>query len=155
MPFTLDALARIDELGMVASIGAFDVGATRTAVLLAEAGVLRQPVFLKIFLSGAWAVGPFPTEDAIDFHLAQLPPDLDVEWVVVPYTIGDPALVERLCRHALARGGGVRVGVGDNPAAHPGATNAALVEQAVEWARRRGRSVAPARAVRARFGLSS
>jgi len=153
LPFTLDALARIGELGMVASIGAFDVGATRTAVLLAESGVLRPPIFLKIFLSEAWAVGPFPTEDAIDFHLAQLPPGLDVEWVVVPYTIGDPALVERLCRHALARGGGVRVGIGDNPSAFPDATNAALVERAVAWAGDAGRPVASAADVRKRFGL--
>jgi len=155
LPFTLDALERIGGLGMIASIGAFDVGATRTAVLLAAAGALRPPIFLKIFLSEAWAVGPFPTEDAIDFHLAQLPDGLDVEWVVVPYTIGDPALVERLCRHALARGGGIRVGIGDNPVAYPDATNAALVERAVAWARDAGRPVASAAEMRARFGLGA
>ena len=43
---------------------------------------------------------------------------------LVPYALDDPALVERLCRHALARGGGIRVGIGDNPAAFPDATNA-------------------------------
>ncbi len=153
LPFTLDALARIGELGMVASIGAFDVGATRTAVLLAESGLLAPPIFLKIFLSEAWAVGPFPTEAAIDFHLAQLPAGLDVEWVVVPYTISDPALVERLCRHALERGGGIRVGIGDNPDAYPHATNAALVERAAEWVTDAGRAVASAADVRARLGL--
>src|SRR5437867_13344702 len=84
----------------------------------------------EIFLSGAWAVGPFPTEEALDFHLQQIPPDLDVEWVLVPYALDDPALVERLCRHALARGGGIRLGIGDDPAAFPESTNAALVERA-------------------------
>lgn len=138
---------------MVPSLGAFDLGFTRTMVLLAEAGRLSSPVFLKIFLSGAWAVGPFPTEDALDGHLRQIPPELDVEWVVVPYALDDPVLVERLSRHAMRRGGGVRVGIGDNPAAEPGEANARLVERAVVWAAEEGRPVATARDVRQRFGL--
>jgi uncharacterized protein (DUF849 family) len=122
-------------------------------VLLARAGKLRPPLFLKIFLAGAWAVGPFPTEEALDFHLRQIPRDLDVEWVVVPYAIEDPALVERLCRHALARGGGIRVGIGDNPVAEPEATNAALVERAARWVAESGRPLASPADVRRRFGL--
>ncbi len=153
LPFVLEALDRIHGLGMVPSLGAFDVGFTRTMVLLAQAGRLRQPVFLKIFLSGAWAVGPFPTEEALDFHLSQIPHDLDVEWVAVPYALADPLLVERLCRHALERGGGIRVGIGDNPAADPAASNSALVERAVRWAEEAGRSVASSADVRRRFGL--
>jgi 3-keto-5-aminohexanoate cleavage enzyme len=152
--FTLDALDRTYALGMVPSLGAFDVGFTRTMVLLTEAGKLRPPVFHKIFVSGAWAVGPFPSEQAIDFHLAQLPGDLEVEWVVVPYALDDPALVERLCRHALERGGGIRVGIGDNPAAFPDATNASLVEHAVKWAADAGRPVAEPDDVRRRLGLA-
>lgn len=155
LPFLLDALEHTQALGMVPSLAAFDVGFSRTMVLLARSGRLRAPVFLKIFLSGAWAVGPFPTEDALDFHLRQIPDDLDVEWGVVPYAIGDPVLVERLCRHALARGGGIRVGIGDNPVAFPGATNEELVELAVRWCRELGRPVASAHAVRRRFGLEA
>ena len=84
LPFVLDAIEQTYALGMVPTLGALDVGFTRTMVLLVEAGKLRPPVFLKILLSGALAVGPFPTEEAIDFHLRQIPPGLDVEWVVVP-----------------------------------------------------------------------
>ena len=73
LPFILDALERCYSLGMVPTVAAFDVGFTRTMVLLARAGKLRPPIFLKIFLSGAWAVGPFPTEEALDFHLQQIP----------------------------------------------------------------------------------
>ncbi|HEY8217774.1 MAG TPA: 3-keto-5-aminohexanoate cleavage protein [Acidimicrobiia bacterium] len=154
LSFTLDALRRADELGMVPTLGAFDVGFTRTMVLLTESGRLRPPVFLKIFLSGGWAVGPFPSEAALDFHLAQIPDDLDVEWVAVPYALDDASAVERLCRHALSRGGGIRVGIGDSPAAFPEATNADLVERAVGWCADAGRPVATPSDVRARLGIS-
>jgi len=155
LPFTLAALDRIYALEMVPSLGSFDVGITRTVGLVAAAGKLRPPVYLKIFLSGAWAAGPVPCEEALDFHLRQLPSDLDVEWVVVPYSLSDPWLVERLCRHALDLGGGIRVGIGDNPAAHPTATNAQLVEEAVHWIEESGRPLASPTDVRRRLGLSS
>ena len=151
LPFVLDALERAYARRMIPTVAAFDVGFTRTMVLLARAGRLRPPIFLKIFLSGAWAVGPFPTEDALDFHLRQIPSDLDVEWLLVPYALGDPSLVERLCRHALARGGGIRIGIGDDPAAFPGATNAALVERAARWVAESGRPLATPNDVRHRF----
>lgn len=155
LPFILDALARADALGMVPTLGAFDVGFTRTMAMLAEAGKLRAPVLHKVFLSGAFAVGPYPSEAALDLHLRQIPDDLDVEWIAVPYAIDDPALVERLCRYALERGGGIRVGIGDSPVAHPSATNAELVERATRWAEEAGRPVASSAAVRRRFGLTA
>jgi 3-keto-5-aminohexanoate cleavage enzyme len=152
LPFIIEALERAYALRMIPTVAAFDLGFTRTMVLLARSGRLRRPIFLKIFLSGAWAVGPFPSEDALDFHLRQIPDDLDVEWVLVPYALDDPALVERLCRHALARGGGIRIGIGDDPAAFPDATNAALVERAARWVRESGRPLATPDDVRRRFG---
>jgi 3-keto-5-aminohexanoate cleavage enzyme len=155
LSFTLAALERITELGVWPTFGTFDVGGTRLLALLAEAGILREPVVVKLFLSDAWAVGPFPTTEAIDFHLAQLPPTLDVEWLVVPYTISDPQRVERLGRHAIERGGGVRVGIGDNPAADPDATNAQWVERAARWADEAGRPIASADDVRRRLAGAS
>jgi len=155
LSFVLSALDRAHALGMQPTLGAFDVGATRTMVLLAEAGRVRPHVLHKIFLSGSLAVGPFPTEQALDYHLAQIPAGLDVEWLAVPYAIEDPALIERICRAALERGGGVRVGLGDNPAAQPGATNAALVERAARWAAEAGRPVASGDDVRDRFAIGA
>jgi uncharacterized protein (DUF849 family) len=152
--FTLDGLVRAAALGMTPTLGAFDVGFTRTMVLLAESGRLRPPVFLKIFLSGRWAVGPFPSEAALDLHLAQIPDELDVEWVAVPYALDDAATVERLCRAALERGGGVRVGIGDTPSAFGDLTNADLVERAAGWAADAGRAVASPGDVRARLGIT-
>jgi uncharacterized protein (DUF849 family) len=153
LAFTLGALERGRDLGLVPTFGVFDLGGTRTLALLIEAGLVREPVMVKFFLSGAWAVGPFPSEAALDFHLTQLPEGLDVEWIVVPYSLDDPALIERLCRHAIERGGGVRVGIGDNPMADPDATNAAWVERAVGWAEAAGRPVASADDVRGRLGI--
>jgi 3-keto-5-aminohexanoate cleavage enzyme len=153
LSFTLGALDRSRELGLVPTFGVFDLGGTRTLALLAEAGRLQEPVMVKFFLSGSWAVGPFPTEAALDFHLSQLPDGLDVEWIAVPYSIDDPALIERLCRHALERGGGVRVGLGDNPLADPDATNAEWVDRAVGWAGAAGRPVASSDDVRRRIGV--
>lgn len=155
LPVTLAALERVYALGMVPSLTSFDVGITRTVALVAEAGLLRAPVYLKIFLSGAWAVGPKPTEEAIDFHLRQLPPDLDVEWVVVPYALADARLIERLCRRALELGGGIRVGIGDTPAAYPDRRNVDLVEIAARWIEESGRPLASISDVRRRFGLAT
>ncbi|MGH7263273.1 MAG: 3-keto-5-aminohexanoate cleavage protein, partial [Candidatus Rokuibacteriota bacterium] len=124
------------------------------AVLLAQAGHLAPPVLLKILLSGSWATGPFPTEEAIEFHLRQLPDGLDVEWLLVPHGIADPTLVERLCRRALELGGGIRVGIGDNPLAARGRTNAELVDEAARWAHEAGRPIATAADLRERLGIA-
>ena len=57
-------------------------------------------------------------------------------------------------RH-LAKGGGIRVGIGDNPAAYPDMTNAELVERAVGWCRDAGRAPASADDVRSRFAATT
>ena len=154
LPFVIAALARYDEVGLVPTLAAFDVGSTRTIAALAQAGYLHEPVLVKIFLWGAPAIGPEPSVEALELHLRQLPEPLDVEWLVVPYGIADPALVEQLARAALERGGGVRLGVGDSPAAFPDLSNAALVERAARWAAESGRPVASADQVRARLGIA-
>jgi len=155
LEFTLAALGRARQLGLTPTFAAFDLGATRSIALLADAGEIHPPVFLKIFLSSSWAIGPFPSEEALDLHLRQLPADLDVAWVLVPYSMNDPALVERLSRAALDRGGGIRVGIGDNAAAYPGTTNAALVDQAAKWADAAGRAVATSTDTRTRLGITT
>ena len=138
---------------MPCTFGAFDVGCTRVVAMLSASGRIHGPVLHKVFLSEGWAVGPIPSEAALDLHLEQLPDDLDVEWFAVPYSHSDPAVIERLSRATLDRGGHVRIGIGDSPAANPQATNAELVEQVVRWARDAGRPVASTDDVRARLGL--
>jgi 3-keto-5-aminohexanoate cleavage enzyme len=151
LPFVVDALGRYRTVGLVPTVAAFDVGPTRTIAALAEAGLLDQPVLLKIFLWGSPAIGPEPSVAALDLHLQQLPAHLDLEWLVVPYGITDPALIEELCRAALDRGGGLRVGIGDNPRAFPDISNAALVARAARWAAAAGRPLASVADVRERI----
>jgi len=151
--FVIDALERARGLGMVPTFGAFDVGCSRILTMLFESGRVDGPVLHKVFLSEGWAVGPVPSEAAMDLHVAQLPSDLDVEWMVVPYASSDSAMVEKLARAALDKGGHVRVGIGDSPSADPDATNAGLVERVVGWADDAGRPVAEPSAVRARLGI--
>ncbi|MGI8795439.1 MAG: 3-keto-5-aminohexanoate cleavage protein [Acidimicrobiia bacterium] len=155
LPFVVDALGRYRSVGLVPTVAAFDVGPTRTIARLAEAGILDQPVLLKIFLWGSPAIGPEPSVAALDLHLQQLPDHLDVEWLLVPYGLTDPTHVEELARAALDRGGGIRIGIGDNPRAFPDASNAALVELAGRWAADAGRPLASADDVRARMGIGS
>jgi len=153
LPFVTAALARYRDVGLVPTVAAFDVGSTRTIAALARSGLLPEPVLLKIFLWGSPAIGPEPSVEALDLHLHQLPERLDVEWLVVPYGIADPSLVETLARAALERGGGVRLGVGDCPVAFPDVPNAALVERAIAWGADAGRPVASADDVRRRLGM--
>jgi 3-keto-5-aminohexanoate cleavage enzyme len=153
LPFVVDALGRYRTVGLVPTVAAFDVGPTRTIAALTAAGILDEPVLLKIFLWGTPAIGPEPSVAALDVHLRQLPDQLDVEWLVVPYGMTDPAGVEELARAALERGGGIRIGIGDNPRAFPDVGNAALVELASRWAADAGRPMASPVDVRARMGI--
>jgi 3-keto-5-aminohexanoate cleavage enzyme len=154
LPFVVDALARYRAAGLVATVAAFDVGSTRAISALARAGLLDQPILLKIFLWESPLIGPRPSVRALDLHLDQLSTELDVEWLVVPYGMTESAAVEKLARAALERGGGVRVGIGDSPHAFPEATNPQLVEVVARWAADAGRPVATVDALRSRLGTS-
>ena len=132
----------------IPNLASFDLGHTRLAVRLAREGILDAPLLLKIYLSDTWLVGPAPSRAALDLHLAQLPSDLEVHWLVVPFLLHDHATFETVCRHALERGGGFRVGIGDNPALFPEARNPELVERVQPWIEASGRRVATTQDVR-------
>ena len=151
LPFVFDALRQYRSVGLVPTLAAFDVGSTRTIAALAAAGLLDSPVLLKLFLWGSPCIGPEPTVEALDLHLRQLPADLDVEWILVPYGIAQPDRIEELALAALERGGGIRIGIGDNPTAYPQHSNAELVTLAETWATRVGRPLATPDDVRRRF----
>lgn len=153
LPFVVDAVGRYRDVGLTPTLAAFDLGSTRAIGALAAAGLLDEPILVKIFLWGSPAIGPTPSVAALDLHLAELPDGVDVEWIVVPYQISDRDHFEVLARAALQRGGGVRVGIGDNPVAFAGLDNARTVELAVGWAHDAGRPVASVADVRARLGV--
>jgi len=152
--FVVDALRCYRTAGLVPTVAAFDVGCTRAIAALAQAGLIAEPVLLKIFLWESPIIGPRPSVAALDLHLAELPGGLDVEWIVVTYGMTDPAAVEVIARAALARGGGVRIGIGDSPRAFPTCTNAELVELARGWAADAGRPLASTDDLRRRLGTS-
>ena len=150
--FVADALTCYRTEGLVPTVAAFDLGSTRAIGALARAGLLAQPLLLKIFLWESPLIGPRPSIEALDLHLRQLGGEIDVEWIVVTYGMTDPAAVEAIVRAALERGGGARIGIGDNPRAFPDATNARLVELVSRWAGDAGRPLASTDAVRERLG---
>lgn len=131
-------LDRFRALGLTPSIAAFELGELRWAVLALRSGVLAPPLWLKVFLNDTWVRGPAADEVGLDAFLSQLPRDVDAEVTVVPYEMADGERTWELLDAALARGHHIRVGIGDNPGAFPDATNAELVERAVELARRHG-----------------
>lgn len=148
LSFLTRAAERYRSVRAIPNLASFDLGHTRLAVRLAREGILEAPLLLKIYLSDTWLVGPAPSPAALDLHLAQLPNDLEVHWLVVPFLLHAPATFETLCRHALERGGGFRVGIGDNPTLFPEASNAELVERVQPWIEASGRRVATTQDVR-------
>jgi uncharacterized protein (DUF849 family) len=124
-------LKRFRREGLVPSIGAFELGEVRWAVLAARSGLLDTPLCLKLFLNDTWVRGPSADVAGLDAFLSQVPDDIDAEVTVVPYEMADAVRCWDLIDAALARGLHVRVGVGDNPSAFPTSTNADLVEEAV------------------------
>ncbi|MGH9184675.1 MAG: 3-keto-5-aminohexanoate cleavage protein [Acidimicrobiales bacterium] len=153
LPFVAAALTRYREVGLVPTVAAFDVGSTRTVAALAQVGILSQPFLLKIFLWGSPLIGPEPSVEALDLHLRQIPDNVDIEWIVVPYGITEPPCIEELARAALDRGGGVRIGIGDNPTALAHLDNPRAVELAPRWATEARRPVASATGLRQRLGI--
>jgi uncharacterized protein (DUF849 family) len=137
--------------GMIPSLAVFEPGHLRTsAAFLATDPPGPRPT-LKFFLSEQWLHGPLPDRQGLDAYLHMVD-GLDlagrVEWFCVPYAVTDAGTVATLVEAAVAAGGHVRVGVGDNPRASAGTTNAELVRWAVEVGRRHGREPATPAQVR-------
>jgi 3-keto-5-aminohexanoate cleavage enzyme len=146
-------IARGDERKLHPTLGIFDMTYLRYSVHALWAGLLRPPLLLKWFLTERWVSGAFPTPAGLDAYISQIPADVDYEGIVVPYAMYDRADIEALWRHGLDRSQGIRVGIGDNPDAFPSATNAELVERAVDLIGERGLVAATSADVRARLGL--
>ncbi|MGH2727563.1 MAG: 3-keto-5-aminohexanoate cleavage protein, partial [Actinomycetota bacterium] len=139
--------------GLVPNIAIFNSGDLRWTVLAARAGLLKQPLNLKLFFSERWVSMNAPTTRVLDFLIGEIPTEIDYEAIVVPYAMDGAKACEGLWNAALERGLGVRVGIGDCPRAFPTATNAELVHRVAELAGKHGRTSATANEVRVRCGL--
>ncbi|MGV0577834.1 3-keto-5-aminohexanoate cleavage protein [Mycolicibacterium elephantis] len=145
-------LDRFAALGLVPNIAVFNTADMRWVMLAARIGVLRQPLNIKLFFSDRWVSNNDPDPDVIDFLLSRIPAGIDHETVVVPYAMSSAQRCELLWERALDRGLGIRVGIGDCPWAFPTATNAEMVDRAVDLITRRGLTPATQADLRQRVG---
>lgn len=150
---TPPALLEIQRRNLGPVVAVFDVGQARWVRLAVRAGILHEPVNLKVFLHAGWVLGPTPSPAGLDAYLAELD-GIDVEVTVVPSTMRDRSAWSALLDAALDRGLNIRVGLGDCPAIHGGRTNAELVREAVGMIEKRGLTPATPGEVMARFGLT-
>lgn len=107
----------------------FDIGQARWVRLAVRAGILAEPVNLKVFLHAGWFLGPTPSAAGLDAYLAELQ-GIEVEVTVVPSTMRDRDAWLELLDASLQRRLNIRVGLGDCPAIHGDRTKAALVVEA-------------------------
>jgi 3-keto-5-aminohexanoate cleavage enzyme len=129
----------------------FEPGHIRAVASLFARGVHRRPVLLKFFMSADEAFGLAANVRSLEVYCDLIPAELDCEWLTLPTATGFEE-TRAMWEWAIANGGHVRVGVGDNPRGEGfGQTNAAQVAQVVELARSLGREIATAADIRARF----
>lgn len=140
---TEELIASIEALsatGVSLACVCWEIGATRRVGALLDAGILRAPVYLPFHLTGGGMLAGHPgTEEGLDAHLAFLPRGRPIEWAVMNLHGSMLPLAGKIIRE----GGHIQIGIGDYHYTEVGApTNAELVGQIAEAARRLGREVA-------------
>ncbi len=149
----LRALARgVEAAGARPMAVAWNVGSLRLLEPLIALGVLREPLYLELTLTGGGVLdGHPPTERGLEALLDFLPGGLDLEWGVLCFG----ASLLDLADAVLERGGHLALGLGDHPYEELGKpTNAEVVARAVERGRAHGREPASPQQVRERLGLA-
>jgi len=147
-------LDRFTKLGLVPSIGVFNDVDLRWVILAGRIGILRQPLNIKLFFSDRWVSYNDPDPDVLDYLVSRIPKWIDHEIVVVPYAMRSAERRQELWEHALNRGLGIRVGIGDCPTISRTTTNAQLVDRAVNLVTKRELTPATQDDVRARFAAA-
>ncbi|MEM9564660.1 MAG: 3-keto-5-aminohexanoate cleavage protein [Actinomycetota bacterium] len=126
-PAMLEAMAaQMSELGVRIEIEAFDTGHLAHARHLVDKGVIPEPVLIQLCMGVPWGA-----PDDLNTFLA-MRNNVPDNWTFSAFSLGRNQL--RYVSLAALAGGNVRVGLEDNLYLGPGqlATNAQLVERAVE-----------------------
>jgi uncharacterized protein (DUF849 family) len=136
------------EMGVPISLGVFEPGQLRWIVAYDARTRFSPGTMVKLYFGGGHMVdrphtvginfGLPPTPEALDVYLAMMG-DCELPWIVSLF--GDPLLESPLARHALERGGHLRVGIED-AAGMSDLTNAEMVAAAVALAQDVGRPIA-------------
>jgi 3-keto-5-aminohexanoate cleavage enzyme len=133
------------EHGVPISLGVFEPGHLRWIMAYERRLGFSPGTIVKLYFGGSHAVDR-PDTEAVNFGLPPTPAALDVylammdgsslPWIVSLF--GDSLLDSPLARHALERGGHLRVGIED-AAGRSALTNAEMVERATTLAHELGR----------------
>jgi 3-keto-5-aminohexanoate cleavage enzyme len=142
----------VHDSGVLVQSVLWNVGSARLLGAFVEMGVLRQPVYAHIALSGSFLAAHPPTVRGLTALVDFLPQGLDLHWTFS--AVG--ANVFALVNAAVSAGGHVSIGLGDYPYNELGTpTNAELVAEVVRMIRSIGKEPATAADVRGAFGLGS
>ncbi|PWG16037.1 BKACE family enzyme [Salibaculum griseiflavum] len=147
-PGMLQAMGRImTELGVKPEIEAFDTGHLWYAKQLVKDGVLDSPALVQLCMGVPWGA-----PDDLNTFMAMVN-NVPDDWHFSAFGLGRNQMP--YVSAAVLAGGNVRVGLEDNLMLDKGvlATNAQLVDRAVEIVERMGARVIGPDEVRARLGL--
>ncbi|WP_174273952.1 3-keto-5-aminohexanoate cleavage protein [Sphingomonas bacterium] len=151
-------LDTISRAGLAASIGIYEPGFLRATIAFQRAGKLPPGSFVKFYFFGGRnyydgtpciGFGLDPTPAALDAYLDILG-DSGLPWAAA--VIGGDVFASGMAKLAIARGGGVRVGLEDFGGDRT-PTNATLLGEVVALCREAGRPPASAREAAAILGL--
>jgi uncharacterized protein (DUF849 family) len=136
------------QVNVPVSLGVFEPGHLRWILAYEQSDGFSPGTIVKLYFGGRWMVdrvgvpginfGLPPTRQALDLYLSMMEGST-LPWIVSAF--GDSLLDLPLARHAMERGGHVRVGIEDAACQSP-LGNAELVAAAVELAGAVGRPVA-------------
>ncbi|HEY8619259.1 MAG TPA: 3-keto-5-aminohexanoate cleavage protein [Dermatophilaceae bacterium] len=137
--------------GVKPEVESFYTGAFWNIEYVRRQGLLLDPVWTTLFLGWAGGAWTPPTPDALIYLVNHLP--ARCLWNV---SVMNPEQQWRILPQAIAMGGHVRVGWEDNPYGPDGqlASNAELVDNIAQIARRMGREIATPDEARAMLGIS-
>ena len=142
------------RVGTPISVGIYEPGHLRWARAYAAAGMFPSGSMIKLYFNDGYTMnapavpavnfGLDPTVQALDFYLSML------EGIDLPFIVsvqGGVLLDTPVARHALERGGHLRVGIEDT-GGRTGMTNRETVEAAIALAGQVGRPVVAGRAAK-------